>query len=130
MYQEGMVMPGPDPDNYPPIDPEEPVPDDPFERCPPRQGLQVDRSAAREGEEDRVLVSGHRVTVQGPAALKSGDVRRCRQSVGKSVEARRSRPAKLPRRTPTSPAGTSVEAVAETAFRPGEVPKWLKGTVC
>jgi hypothetical protein len=29
VYQVGMVMPGPDPDNYPPIDPDEPVPDDP-----------------------------------------------------------------------------------------------------
>ena len=26
-----MVQPGPDPDNYPPIDPTEPVPDDPGE---------------------------------------------------------------------------------------------------
>lgn len=29
VYQVGMVMPGPDPDDYPPIDPNEPVPDDP-----------------------------------------------------------------------------------------------------
>ena len=31
---EGMVQPGPDPDNYPPIDPSEPVPDDPGELSP------------------------------------------------------------------------------------------------
>jgi len=29
-----MVQPGPDPDNYPPIDPREPVPDDPGELSP------------------------------------------------------------------------------------------------
>ena len=29
-----MVLPGPDPDNYPPIDPTEPVPDDPGELSP------------------------------------------------------------------------------------------------
>ena len=29
-----MVLPGPDPDNYPPIDPGEPVPDDPGELAP------------------------------------------------------------------------------------------------
>jgi hypothetical protein len=29
-----MVLPGPDPDNYPPIDPKEPVPDDPGELSP------------------------------------------------------------------------------------------------
>jgi hypothetical protein len=29
-----MVQPGPDPDNYPPIDPREPVPDDPGELLP------------------------------------------------------------------------------------------------
>lgn len=29
-----MVLPGPDPDNYPPIDPSEPVPDDPGELSP------------------------------------------------------------------------------------------------
>jgi hypothetical protein len=31
---EAMVLPGPDPDNYPPIDPTEPVPDDPGELSP------------------------------------------------------------------------------------------------
>lgn len=31
---ERMVLPGPDPDNYPPIDPTEPVPDDPGELSP------------------------------------------------------------------------------------------------
>ena len=30
----GMVLPGPDPDDYPPIDPSEPVPDDPGELLP------------------------------------------------------------------------------------------------
>lgn len=29
-----MVQPGPNPDNYPPIDPSEPVPDDPGELLP------------------------------------------------------------------------------------------------
>jgi len=29
-----MVLPGPDPDEYPPIDPSEPVPDDPGELLP------------------------------------------------------------------------------------------------
>ncbi|MDT4918800.1 MAG: hypothetical protein QOH89_3500 [Pseudonocardiales bacterium] len=33
-YNVGMVQPGPDPDNYPPIDPAEPVPDDPGELSP------------------------------------------------------------------------------------------------
>jgi hypothetical protein len=33
-YSRAMVQPGPDPDNYPPIDPAEPVPDDPGELLP------------------------------------------------------------------------------------------------
>ena len=32
--KDGMVQPGPDPDDYPPIDPGEPVPDDPGELLP------------------------------------------------------------------------------------------------
>jgi hypothetical protein len=31
---DGMVQPGPDPDNYPPIDPSEPIPDDGSELSP------------------------------------------------------------------------------------------------
>ena len=30
-HDREMTLPGPDPDNYPPIDPSEPVPDDPGE---------------------------------------------------------------------------------------------------
>jgi hypothetical protein len=30
----GMVQPGPNPDDYPPIDPSEPIPDDPGELSP------------------------------------------------------------------------------------------------
>lgn len=33
-HTAGMALPGPDPDNYPPIDPSEPVPDDPGELSP------------------------------------------------------------------------------------------------
>ena len=52
----------------------QPLDDRPLQGRPLREGVEVDLAPTREGEEERVLVPGHGVTVQVPPPLEPGHV--------------------------------------------------------